>query len=129
MRIDQRYNQLHEFIHNGLKDPETHARAVEYRERLFGYLNVVGAPPEYYELQVMFELHISPSEWQKMCISDRGKYAAYLQVKNMTETLNYHAMYQRQEREAEEADSRAKQAEAAKAFPAAPRQRKSSKSG
>lgn len=125
MRIDQRYNQIFEFIQNGLKDRETHARAVEYRERLFGYVEVVGAPAEYYELQVMFELHISPTEWKKLSVSDRGKFAAYLQLKNMSETLNYHEMYQRQEREAEQADSDAKRAAAESKAPAAPAAKRS----
>lgn len=79
-------------------DKEQKKAAREYQKKLFGYLDIIGAPAEFYELQVMFELHISPREWEVMTLSEQGKCIAFYQLRNMAQLIEHHELYQEQDK-------------------------------
>lgn len=49
----------------------------------------------------MFELHIPPEEWDRMSLSDKGRFIAFYQLRNMVQLIEQHEMYQEQDRQAE----------------------------
>lgn len=82
-----------------VKDRKQKSAAKDYRTKLLGHLDIIGAPQIFYEMMVQFELHISPREWDQLTLCEKGRLIAFFQLRNMAEFIERHEMYQEQDKE------------------------------
>lgn len=62
----------------------------EYRAKILGKSCLVSAPSEYWEIRLITELGISPSDWKSFALHEKAKIMAVNYLKNMVATVDRH---------------------------------------
>lgn len=78
---------------------QDHPLLKDHQRDVLGTQVIRSAPLEYWRLSARQQLHISPTEWSDLCVDEKAKAIAWVQIHNMTDVVKNHIEHLRSNQE------------------------------